>query len=76
MEAWDVSRAKDMSRLFAHAKSFDRDLSQWDVSRVKGMSGMFLGATSFNGFLEWHVASSHTSSFRNLMMDTAVRMGQ
>ena len=47
-----------MSRVFAHAKLFDRDLSQWDVSGVKDMSGMFLGATSFNGDLgKWDVSS-------------------
>ena len=58
IEGWDVSRVTDMSRVFAHAKSFDRDLSKWDVSGVKDMSGMFLGATSFNGDLgKWDVSS-------------------
>ena len=54
---WDVSRITVMSRMFAHAKSFDSDLSKWDVSRVKNMQGMFLGATSFNGDLsKWDVS--------------------
>ena len=55
---WDVSRVTDMSRMFARAKFFDRDLSKWDVSRVESMRGMFLGATSFNGDLsKWDVSS-------------------
>ena len=47
-----------MSRIFAHAKFFDSDVSKWDVSKVKDMSGMFLGATSFNGDLsKWDVSN-------------------
>ena len=47
-----------MSRMFAHAKFFDGDISKWDVASVKDMSGMFLGATSFNGDLgKWDVSS-------------------
>ena len=57
IEAWDVSRVADMSRMFAHAKFFGGDLSKWNVSSVKDMGSMFLGATSFNGDLsKWDVS--------------------
>ena len=50
-----------MSRVFAHAKFFDGDLSKWDVSSAKDMSGMFLAARSFNCDLsKWDVSSVNT----------------
>ena len=61
-----------MSRIFAHAKFFDRDLSKWDVSSVKDMSSMFLGATSFNGDIsKWDVSSvKDTVSYTHLTLPT------
>ena len=53
---WDVSRVTTMGGMFAHATSFNMDLSNWDVSRVTGMTGMFFCATSFNADLcKWNV---------------------
>ena len=55
---WDVSHIADMSRMFAHAKYFDGDISKWNVSSVSDMGSMFLGAASFNGDLSrWDVSS-------------------
>ena len=57
MGEWDVSRVRDMSRIFASAKLFNSDISKWDVSRVRDVSGMFQGAASFNGDLSgWDVS--------------------
>ena len=35
---WDVSKVKDMSRLFGACMKFNCDLSAWDVSSVEDMS--------------------------------------
>ena len=45
---WDVSRVKNMARLFYGAHSFNEDIGEWDVSKVTNMGGMFEGAHSFN----------------------------
>ena len=68
---WDVSRVTDMSRMFAHAKVFDSDISKWDVSRVNNMRSMFLGATSFNGDLSrWDV--SNVNDMRGMFLGATV----
>jgi surface protein len=46
-----------MSVMFAHARSFNQDLSNWDVSQVISMVGMFEGAKYFNQNLSnWDVS--------------------
>jgi hypothetical protein len=49
LDAWDVSSARDMSRMFAVAHAFDRPLASWDVSRVRSFEFMF----SYSGFRQY-----------------------
>ncbi|MXY60612.1 MAG: BspA family leucine-rich repeat surface protein [Cenarchaeum sp. SB0665_bin_23] len=54
----DLSNVTDMSHMFAHAHSFNGDISTWDVSSITDMSSMFASATSFNQPLEsWNISS-------------------
>ena len=56
-DAPDLSRVRDMERMFAEAPSFDGDLSSWDVSGVRDMSYLFQDATSFGSDLsDWDVS--------------------
>ena len=48
ISGWNVSKVRDMSRLFEDVKDFNEDISAWEVSRTEKMSGMFRGATSFD----------------------------
>ncbi|UXX78653.1 BspA family leucine-rich repeat surface protein [Reichenbachiella carrageenanivorans] len=57
-DAPDLSGVTDMAGMFAHASSFNGDLSSWDVSGVTNMLSMFRLASSFNGNLSaWDVSA-------------------
>ena len=58
VDAPDLLRVTDMSRMFRGAASFNGDISSWDVSSVTDMSGMFWSARSFDQPLNaWDVSS-------------------
>lgn len=53
----NLSKVKDLSRMFANATSFNGDLSQWNVSKLMNAYFMFYNATSFNSDLnQWDVS--------------------
>ena len=48
ISAWDVSSARDMSRMFSNATSFNRDLSGWCVTGIASNPWEFdVGATGW-----------------------------
>ena len=49
VSTWDVSKARDMGKMFHEASRFQGDVSEWDVSKVRNMSAMFWDAGVFNG---------------------------
>ena len=51
---WRVSGVTDMCEMFAHAGSFNQDLSGWDVSAVTNMRYMFDGASSLVNCPSWY----------------------
>ena len=52
---WDVSKVKNMSRMFNTSK-FNGDISNWDVSNVEDMYCMFYNSR-FNGDIsKWNVS--------------------
>ena len=60
---WDVSRVKDMAKMFDNCIEFtgeNTNLSNWDVSGVKNMNAMF-NTCSFNGInndlANWNVSN-------------------
>ena len=56
INAWDVSKVKDMHSMFAVAESFNQPLDKWNTSSVKYMKEMFYRAKSFNQSLDsWNV---------------------
>ena len=68
----DLSKATDMSGMFAGCTAFNQPLDNWDVSKVTDMSFMFVNCTSFNQPLNnWDVSKvtnmnsmfSHCTSF-------------
>ena len=57
IDAPDLSRVTDMSRMFSGCTSFNQPLNNWDVSKVTSMIQMFRGCTSFNQPLNnWDVS--------------------
>ena len=53
----NLKNVKDISGMFANAKSFNQALNDWDVSQVTDMSFMFNRAKSFNQPLNrWNVS--------------------
>ena len=73
-DAWDVSAARNMERMFQGCASFDQPLGEWVPSSVYDMNRMFLGAASFDQPLgEWDVSTvddmgyifASASSFNN-----------
>jgi surface protein len=47
-----------MSGMFAHASSFNGDVSKWNTAAVTYMIEMFMGASSFNGDVSnWNTAA-------------------
>ena len=68
ISGWDVSNVRDMSHMFAYAKSFNGDISNWDVRNVTNMRGMFTYAKSFNRDLSgWDV--SKVTDMRGMFND-------
>lgn len=56
VSGWTVSKATNLSNMFAGVPHFNQDLSRWDVSNVTSFRGMFNGATSFDGDIStWNV---------------------
>jgi Mycoplasma protein of unknown function, DUF285/Secretion system C-terminal sorting domain len=56
INAWNVSKAEDMSGMFKNCNLFNQSLSNWDVSRLRKSDSMFAGASSFNQSLDtWDV---------------------
>ena len=54
---WNVSKVKDMNRMFLDCENFNQDLSNWDVANVTDMNAMFAGCKKFNGDISsWDVA--------------------
>jgi surface protein len=62
LSKWDVSRATDMSKMFAGTKSFNGDISNWRTSRVRDMSLMFAYSTLFDGDISRFDMSSVTTT--------------
>ena len=53
----DVSKIKDMSKLFENNLKFNGDISNWNVSNVENMEDMFYWS-KFNGDLsDWDVSN-------------------
>ena len=68
LSAWEVDSIKLMSKAFADAIAFDKDIGDWDVHLVTHMDSMFAGASVFNQDIsEWPVEKVETMSsmFRN-----------
>ena len=45
---WDVSKIRDMTRLFEFESSFNEPIGAWNTSAVTNMGYMFYGADDFN----------------------------
>ena len=61
LSGWDVSSAKDLSRMFSGCSSLaSLDLSGWDVSSAKDLSSMFSGCSSLQSLdlSGWDVSSA------------------
>ena len=48
MPNWDVSKIKDMSRLFKGRREFNVNIQNWDTSNVDNMQEMFMDAVEFS----------------------------
>ena len=58
INAWDVSKITDFSRLFDDQFNFISDISNWDVSNGSDFNGMFENAISFNQDIgSWDVSN-------------------
>ena len=56
LRGWVTVNARDMSFMFAGAKTFDGNISTFETGRVKTMQGMFEDAAAFNGDIsQWDV---------------------
>ncbi len=54
---WDVSRATDLSFMFA-GSAFDQPIGRWNLERAVDLSGMFARTTRFNQFVGyWNLRS-------------------
>ena len=59
MPNWDVSKIKDMSRLFKDRRQFNVDITAWDVSNVDNMQEMFMNAVEFSRDIsDWEFKSN------------------
>ena len=60
--------------MFAHATSFNGDLSGWQVGQVTTLAGMFNGATSFDRQLDqaWATSTAHKNMMFNNCPGTIV----
>ena len=57
LNAWNVSKIRNMSGLFRDLEDFNGDIGDWDTSAVEDMSLMFYGAKSFNKPIgSWNVS--------------------
>jgi surface protein len=66
--SWDVSRVKNMDRLFMYRSDFDAPIGLWNVSNVINMRALFWGCEKFDHPLDgWDVSSVTTmdSMFNN-----------
>ena len=55
---WNVSKVKDMNKMFCKAAGFNQPLNDWNVSNVENMVQMFDDALSFNQPLDrWDVSN-------------------
>ena len=54
ISAWNVSKVKNMNRMFEGFTFFNCDLKKWDVSNVETMGYMFSGCANFNKPLNWN----------------------
>ncbi len=53
---WNVSKVRNMQRIFAFCKNFNQDISRWDVRKVEDMYYMFYHCENFNKDLsDWNV---------------------
>ena len=61
MNKWNVSKVKNMKKMFQNATSFNQDIGGWNVSQVTTISNMFENATSFDQNIRfwpvWDVSS-------------------
>jgi len=56
LHKWNTSQSRQMNEMFAHAKSFQADLSAWKVANVIDISAMFQGCENFNADLSlWDI---------------------
>lgn len=70
----DTQKVNNMSKMFAHALSFNSNLNRWDTSHVSNMSGMFNGARSFNSGIDKFNTSNVTDM--SCMFDCAYNFNQ
>jgi len=59
ISGWDVSKVKDMTKMFKYAGSFYSELSEWDVSKLAKTEDMFLSIKFFNSDISsWDTSRS------------------
>lgn len=55
--SWDVSKIKEMDKMFLEARCFNQNIEKWNMSSVIEMTQMFFGASRFNQNLgQWNLA--------------------
>lgn len=74
LSAWNMRRARNLSRCFADCGQFNGNVSTWNTANVTNMSGVFANCFEFNGNLsEWN--TSKVTTFRD-MFEEATEFNQ
>lgn len=64
LETWDMSKAKNLARMFAWCENFNHNINNWDVSNVTKMDSLFEGCDKFNQPLDkWNVSKVRTMEY-------------
>ncbi len=62
---WDVSKVKNMKKMFSNTAQFNQPIDNWDVSSVENMEGIFSFTAQFNQPIgNWDV--SKVENMRNM----------